>query len=207
MPVSLTENNLRAIAGNDDEKMTALLERGEMISQLLGKVNDLLAVCPSDTASRPPSTRPPPASSSRPDSSRPPSTGRLPTGGSRPVSGPQHAQGAAANLSKAPMLRLTTGHTEHVPSAIDRFLAGSSLPPTSRQPKPEPEEGLRLYDEGLRMAEQPGGNDENGDPQPVRTVRYTGRQHKMGQMQRLKRNDAARAAQSSVANVVFGGGE
>tara|TARA_B100000780_G_scaffold140570_1_gene98398 strand:+ start:279 stop:551 length:273 start_codon:yes stop_codon:yes gene_type:complete len=39
----------------------------------------------------------------------------------------------------------------------------------------------------------------------VKHVRYVGRQTATGQIQRLKRNDNARAAQSSVAGVVFGG--
>ena len=40
----------------------------------------------------------------------------------------------------------------------------------------------------------------------VKHVRYVGRQTATGQIQRLKRNDNARAAQCSVAGVVFGGG-
>jgi len=36
-------------------------------------------------------------------------------------------------------------------------------------------------------------------------VRYVGRQTATGQIQRLRRNDNARAAQCSVAGVVFGG--
>ena len=39
----------------------------------------------------------------------------------------------------------------------------------------------------------------------VKHVRYVGRQTATGQIQRLKRNDNARAAQCSVAGVVFGG--
>ena len=109
-------------------------------------------------------------------------------------------------------LRLTTGHTEGSMTAIDRFLSGAGgMKPSISAP--EAVETLRLYDEGRRLAEVPS-NDENAagqgrgpaNPHAVKHVRYVGRQTATGQIQRLKRNDNARAAQCSVAGVVFGGG-
>ena len=110
-------------------------------------------------------------------------------------------------------LRLTTGYTEGGMTAIDRFLSGAAgMKPSISAP--EAVETLRLYDEGRRLAEVPT-NDENAagqgrgpanPPRAVKHVRYVGRQTATGQIQRLKRNDNARAAQCSVAGVVFGGG-
>ena len=62
------------------------------------------------------------------------------------------------------------------------------------------------------MAEVVANDENTGDPaDPCAVkhvhVRYVGRQTATGQIQRLRRNNDARAAQSSVADVVFGGAE
>ena len=201
--MQLTEANIRTVAGgaDDEEKMSQLCSRAQELSMLLGKVNALMDDCPSDTVSRPPSTRPT-TNHSRPGSSRPaperPDTGRPLTG-------------SVAPTDKAPpmMLRLTTGRTEGKPSAIDRFLSGSGgMRPSISAP--EAVETLRLYDEGRRVAALPATDEsarDPADPCAVKHVRYVGRQSATGHIQRLRRNDDARAAQSSVADLVFGGGD
>lgn len=233
---SLTSENLAKHTQASGDRMAALLERTQMLSELLGQVNDALAE-ESDTASRPstkrgsarpPSNPPlaarPPSSrphSTRPQSSEPPSTASNQPG--RPASSQRLGSAAPINGTQPPpMLRLTAGYEGSKPSPIDRFLQGSGVQaskPNASQGAPG-EEQLQLFDEGRRVADHynrggaPFGNDENGPPgtagsanAPVKPVRYTGRQTAFGQMQKLRRNPNARASQSSVGGVVFGGGE
>ena len=63
------ESELQKHSATDD-KVAALLERTQMLSELLGQVNSALREegCGSETASRPPSSRPP--ASSHPPSSQ-----------------------------------------------------------------------------------------------------------------------------------------
>ena len=214
--------------------MAALLERTQMLSELLGQVNDAMAD-ESDTASRPstkrgaaarpPSNQPlaarPPSSrphSTRPQSTEPPSTASNP---GRPASSQRLGSAAPINGAQPPpMLRLTAGYEGSKPSPMDRFLQSSGVQTSKQaaasQGAPGCNEQLQLFDEGRRVADYnrggaPFGNDENGPPgtadAPVKLVRYTGRQTAFGQMQKLRRNPNARASQSSVGGVVFGGGE
>ena len=241
---SLTENNLKAHAQASGDRMAALLERTQMLSELLGQVNDALGD-ESDTASRPSSKRGParpptnplaarlPSSrphSTRPQSTEPPSTASQQPG--RPGSSQRLASAAPAvnGAQPPPMLRLTAGYEGSKPSPMDRFLQSSGVQ-TSKPPAGHDgpgEEQLQLYDEGRRVADHtynrgaslsndenglPGGAPRYGAPRlydengPVKLVRYTGRQTAFGQMQKLRRNPNARASQSSVGGVVFGGGE
>ena len=90
---TLTEANLRKLSGpSREEQESALLERMQTISQLLGQVDAALEAEPS---TRPPtgaSSRPPPTAGSEPPptaSSRPP-----PTASSRPATGASINSGA-----------------------------------------------------------------------------------------------------------------
>ena len=213
---ALTAANLRALSGappgapaaDGPDRMADLLERTQMLSELLGQVN---AMCEEEgmasdaTSSRPSSCRGSTQNSrpaSRAQSGRPPS-GRPPSG--RPQTGQAAGDVDTSGPSKiGATQRLTLGGNGYEvgkPSPIDLFLQGSGRP-VSRAPsaagQPEPE--LKLYEEGRRVAEVRGVNDEN---QPVKLVRYTGRQSNT-QFQRLRKFDGARAAQSTIGSLLGG---
>lgn len=83
---ALTEANLRKHGGpGREEQESALLERMQTLSNLLGQVNDALDAEPPSTAasSRPPSSRPPPSRGQQQILSRPHS--RAPDGNERPL--------------------------------------------------------------------------------------------------------------------------